>query len=85
MLRYYQPRYSAVRYVGKDAEVDVVIPAPDITVRFTYHFIRCKDRIVIAKSHRQYSYMVGERMTTDISEAIESFLKLDELKTGGTK
>lgn len=85
MLRYYKPKYGAVRYIGKDAEVDVVIPAPDVTVKFTYCFIQCKDRVVIAKSHHQYSHMVGERMTTDIQEAIKSFLKLDELKTGGMR
>lgn len=85
MLRYYQPQYSAVRYIGKDAEVDVVIPAPDITVRFTYHFIRCKDRIVVSKSGGPYTHIVGQRMTTNMEEVIESFLKLDELKTGGIR
>ena len=80
MLRYYKPQYGPIRWTGKDVEVDVVIPAPDITVKFTYHFIRCKDRIVIAKSHHQYSHMVGERMTTNMQEAIESFLKLDNLE-----
>lgn len=80
MLKYYQPQYSDVRYLGKDAEVDIIIPAPDITIKFTYHFIRCKDRVVISKSGGPYTYMVGERMTTNMREAIESFLKLDELK-----
>ena len=80
MLRYYKPQYSEVRYFGKDAKVDVRIPMPDCTVRFTYHFILCEDRVMIAKSHHQYSHMVGERMTTDMEEAIKSFLKLDELR-----
>lgn len=80
MLRYYQPHYGPIRWVEKDAEIDVIIPAPDITVKFTYHFILCKDRVMISKSHHQYSHMVGERMTTDIREAIKSFLKLDELE-----
>ena len=80
MLRYYRPQYSAVRYIGKDAEVDVVIPAPDCTIKFTYRFIRCKDRIIISKSGGPYTYMVGLRMTTNMSKAIESFLKLDELR-----
>lgn len=80
MLRYYKPQYSEIRYVGKDAEVDVKIPMPDCTVKFTYRFILCKDRIVIAKSHHQYSHMVGERMTTNMREAIESFLKLNNLE-----
>lgn len=80
MLRYYKPQYGEVKYIGKNAEVDVEIPMPDCTVRFTYRFILCKDRIVIAKSHHQYSHMVGERMTTDVSKVVESFLKLNELR-----
>lgn len=76
MLRYYKPQYSEIRYTGKDAEVDVEIPMPDCTVRFTYHFILCKDRIVISKSGGPYTYMVGQRMTTDVKKAVESFLKL---------
>lgn len=80
MLQYYRPQYSKVRYINNDAEVDVVIPAPDMTVKFTYRFIRCKDRIIISKSGDPYTYMVGERMTTDMCKAVESFLKLDELR-----
>lgn len=80
MLRYYKPQYGEVRYVNNDAEIDVVIPAPDYTIRFTYHFILCKDRVVISKRGGPYTYMVGERMTTDIQKAIESFLKLNELR-----
>lgn len=80
MLRYYKPQYGEVRYIGKDAEVDVVIPAPDVTIKFTYRFILCKDRIVIAKSHHRYSHMVGERMTTDVKKAVENFLKLNNLE-----
>lgn len=80
MLRYYKPKYSEIRYINNDAEVDVVIPAPDMTIKFTYHFILCKDRIVISKSGDPYTYMVGQRMTTNMQKAIESFLKLDELR-----
>lgn len=80
MLRYYKPQYSKVRYIDKDAEVDVVIPAPDVTIRFTYRFILCKDRIVISRNGGPYTYMVGQRMTTDVQKAVETFLKLDKLR-----
>ena len=80
MIRNYQPQYSAIRYVGKNAEVDVIIPAPDCTIQFTYHFIRCKDRIIISKSGGPYTYMVGEKMTTNIKEAVESFIRLDKVR-----
>ena len=79
MLRYYKPKYS-IEYLNEDAKVNVEIPMPDCTVKFTYHFILCKDRVVIAKSHHQYSHIVGERMTTDVSKAVESLVKLDELR-----
>lgn len=80
MTRNYRPQYGEVQYIGKDAKIDVIIPTPDSIIQFSYHFILCKDRIIISKSGGPYPYMVRQRMTTNLQEAIKSFLKLDELK-----